>query len=77
MFVLFSKKIKNFKKPKKKTKKNIFSEFFGVCFLGFFGRVFLGGFFYCQPWLYRTGTCYKVSNKLLQNRVLGLGQAYL
>jgi hypothetical protein len=42
-FVLFSSKIKNFKKPKK----NFFSGFLaGVFRVGFFGWVF-----YCQPCL--------------------------
>ncbi len=41
-FVLSSYKIKNFKKPKKNKKKTILVGFLG----GFFGWVFLGGFFW-------------------------------
>ncbi len=48
-FVLFSKKIKKFKKPKKTQKKTFLVGFFRWVFLGFFGCVFLGflgGFFW-------------------------------
>jgi hypothetical protein len=45
-FVLFSKKIKNLKKPKKTFLVSFLSGFFGWVFLGFFMTVF-----YCQPCL--------------------------
>jgi hypothetical protein len=48
-FVLFSYKIKKFKKPKKPPKKKILVGFLGVFFLGFLGWVFLGGFFNANP----------------------------